>query len=60
LNQGYEFYTEGGIGALVLGLAHLGLVKNLLIFLPLMGIAIYRMVKNYQDDSEIYQLVYRK
>ena len=62
INQGYEYRVVGrpGIASVVLALAHLGLVKNLLIFFPFVGLAVYRMVKNYQDDSEIHQLVYRK
>lgn len=64
LNQGYEYEVVGGrgpgIASLVLALAHLGLAKNLLIFFPFVGLILYRMVKNYQDDMEIHRLVYRK
>ena len=64
MNQGYEYEIVGGrrpgIASVVLALAHLGLAKNLLIFFPFIGLALYRMVKNYQDDREIHRLVYRK
>ncbi len=64
MNQGYEYEVVGGkrpgIASVVLALAHLGLAKNLLIFFPFVGLTLYRMVKNYQDDKEIHQLVYRK
>lgn len=63
MSQGYEYRVVGsrpGLASVVLALAHLGLVKNLLIFFPFVALAIYRIIKNYHDDSEIHQLIYRK
>ena len=49
-----------GLISVVLALANLGLLVNLLIFSPFIALLSYRLVKNYQNDSEIHRLVYRK
>jgi len=63
MNQGYEYELVGsggpGIAGIVLMMAGLGLLKNVLIFGSLASIAMYRIYKNYQDDSEIFTLVYK-
>ena len=64
MNQGYEYEVVGGrrggpgLGGIVLGLAHLGLMKNALLFGPLALIAIYRMKKNLDNNSEIHYIEY--
>ncbi len=64
LNQGYEYEIVGGrrgspgLGGVVLALAQLGLIKNLLIFMPLALIALYRIKVNLENNSEIHYIVY--
>jgi len=64
LNQGYEYEIVGGrrggagLGGIVLALAQLGLIKNLLIFTPLALIALYRMKRNLDNNSEIHFIQY--
>jgi len=64
LNQGYEYEIVGGrrggagLGGIILGLAHFGLMKNILIFAPLALIAMYRIKKNLDNDSEIHYIEY--
>lgn len=62
LNSGIEFETRGrpGLGTIVLALAQLGLVKNIVIFSPLTLIALYRIIVNYKNDTEVHSLIYRK
>lgn len=61
LNKGYEYEFRGrpGIGAIMFALAHLGLATNLMIFIPLGGILLFRMYKKAQNNSEIHTLIYR-
>lgn len=61
LEQGTEYRITGrpGIGAIALGLANLGLFKNILIFAPLGIIALLKIVKNYKSNSEYEVLEYR-
>jgi len=58
INQGYQYEIVGAPGflSLALPLAELGLVKNILIFAPLAVIAIWRIVSNYNNDSDVYTL----
>ncbi len=63
LNEGYEYEIVGGrrgagLGGIILGLAHFGLMKNILIFAPLALIAMYRIKKNLDNDSEIHYIEY--
>ncbi len=64
LNQGYEYEIVGGrrggagLGGIILGLAHFGLMINILIFTPLALIAMYRIKKNLENDSEIHYIEY--
>ncbi|MBP6238890.1 MAG: hypothetical protein KA536_22260 [Saprospiraceae bacterium] len=64
LNQGDEYEIVGGrrggagLGGIILGLAHFGLMINILIFAPLALIAMYRIKKNLDNDSEIHYIEY--
>jgi hypothetical protein len=63
LNSGYEYELRGsgksGLGALVLGLAQFGMMKNLMLFVPLGSIALYMIYKRSKNNSEIHYLVYK-
>lgn len=64
LNQGNEYEIVGGrrggagLGGIVLGLAELGLTKNLFIFTPLAIIALYKINMNLNNSSEIHYIEY--
>lgn len=57
LKQGHQ-YEGAGLGGLILGLAHLGLSFNLSIFIPLMSIALLRIVVLNRRKSEVFRLSY--
>ncbi len=61
MQMGYQYETVGGkpgLAGIILVLANLGYFKNILIFGTLAFIAIWRIVKNYKDDNEVYSLKY--
>lgn len=66
LSQGYEYELVGrhgrkgggALGGVVLGLAELGLTKNLFIFMPLALIAIIRIKLNIDNNSDINYIEY--
>jgi hypothetical protein len=63
LNQGNEYEIVGGrggvgLGGIVLGLAELGLTKNLFIFTPLALLALYKINMNLNNNSEIHYIEY--
>ncbi|MFT5262355.1 MAG: hypothetical protein ACI8YQ_001084 [Polaribacter sp.] len=64
MNQGYEYEIVGGgrpgIGGIALGLAQLGLAKNVLLFGSFAGLAIFSISRNIKKNSLIHRLVFRK
>ncbi len=66
MNQGYEYEIVGGgrrgpgLGGIVLGLAQLGLVKNILLFGSLAGLAIFSISRKVKNNSLIHRLVFRE